>query len=338
MKLSLTAFLLTLFFIFSITDGVSAGMKEHTVNLPKIIGVWARSDSSQIITSKNIFKYMNGAGELYLGYRFNHMEVYEYTAENQPNILVELYVMETSDDAFGLLSLDWGGEPVTLRNSSETAAINTIAPSSRALYGRGLLRIWSNNLYARIMAYNETPASKKAVLSLGRTIAANCEGPPRPKLLNILSPTIDSDWTLRVDRIAYFRSCLVFNSLYYLSHQNILNLNLTAEAVTAPYENNTNTENQKRVQFLFVKYANAEQARQALNHFHEAYLPERKSDLSSSNPQTSWFFNIEDGWLGYQLFNECVAFVFECPNEESARIIINQLDVDLLRKEIDYGE
>ena len=121
----------------------------------------------------------------------------------------------------------------------------TVAPPARALYGGGLLRIWADTIYARVMAYRETPESKEAVLSLGRTIAANRKMPAEPELLNILPQAVDSDWKLRKDRIGYFRSHLVLNSLYYLSHQNILNLDHSTEAVTAPYENISDAENAK---------------------------------------------------------------------------------------------
>ena len=91
-------------------------MKINKLNLPETIGAWSRPESSKKIDPTNIFKYMNGAGELYLGYRFDHLEVFDYTSKNSGNILVELYFMDTSDDAFGLLSLDWGGEPVIFDN------------------------------------------------------------------------------------------------------------------------------------------------------------------------------------------------------------------------------
>jgi hypothetical protein len=56
---------------------------------------------------------MNGAGELYLGYRFRHLEVFDYLSTNKDHILLELYYMERPEDAFGLLSLDWGGKPIS---------------------------------------------------------------------------------------------------------------------------------------------------------------------------------------------------------------------------------
>jgi hypothetical protein len=88
-----------------------------------------------------------------------------------------------------------------------------------------------------VLAYRETPESREAVLALGQAIAANRPTSADPHLLQVLPQTISTGWKLRNDRIGYFRSYLVLNSLYYLSHQNILNLDHSTEAVTAPYEN-----------------------------------------------------------------------------------------------------
>ncbi len=326
LSLKMAVSVLAIIMLGSLSKGAIANMKESTVNLPKTVGVWTRPDSVQIVDSTNIFKYMNGAGELYLGYRFDHLEVFEYTAEDQADISVEVYVMDTSDDAFGLLSLDWGGDAMTFSESSASDANGPIAPSSRALYGGGLLRMWSDTIYARVMAYQETPASKDAVLALARAIAVALKNPAEPELLHVLPQTIGSDWTLRSDRIGYLRSYMVLNSLYYLSHQNILDLDLSTEAVTAPYEKTFDTEERTRVQLVCVNYANPEHARQALEHFHKAYLPEHTKDFAAGSMTASLnFFNIEDGWLGYKLDGAYLALVFECPDQESARMILNHV-------------
>ena len=316
-----------------ISEGATGSMKTCKLDLPKTIGPWSRPESPRIIDSSNIFKYMNGAGELYLGYRFNHLEVFDYTSENQDNILVELYFMETPDDAFGLLSLDWGGEPVDLNHSSKNKATHSVAPSNKALYGGGLLRILSDNLYARVMAFRETPSSKQAVLALGKAITANRKSPPEPELLKILPLQIGSTWKLRRDRLSFFRSYLALNSIYYLSHENILDLDLTAEAVTVPYERISSSGDRKRSQFLLMKYENHERARKALDHFHDAYLPEHKKEFTSdSDNNGSSFFKLEDGWLGYELIGKYVAVVFGCPDQKSARTIIenNKNGIDFL--------
>jgi len=306
-------------------DQAGGKMRESKPTLPKIAGLWTRPDSPQFVNAKNIFDYMDGAGELYLGYRFDHLESYEYKAQKQKSILVELYFMKTSDDAFGLLSLDWGGEPVDLGQALPSNAAPENSSWPRALYGEGLLRLWSDTIYARIMAYQETPESKEAVLSLGRSIVKDRRNPPRPDLLKNLPDSFRPDWMLRKDRTSYFRSHLVLNSVYYLSQENMLNLNLTSEAVTSSYERK-DSKGQKRIQLLLVKYPDHEHARNALAHFHRVYLPEHSIPQQSGS---SWeilnVFPTEDGWLGYKFQDNTIAFIFECPDQETARTIIDQI-------------
>ena len=304
-------------------------MKADKPNIPKTVGVWNRPDSPRLINSKNIFKYMNGAGELYLGYRFHHLEVFDYSSPDQGNILVELYFMESTDDAFGLLSLDWGGEPVSLGSAPAAVSNQYFTAPCRALYGGGLLRLWSDYIYARIMAERETPASKEAVLALGKAIADNAQHSPEPAIVKLLPLEIDAVWKLRRDRLSFFRSHLVLNSIYYLSHENILYLDLSAEAVSAPYEHISGSGDQKRSQFLLVQYENPERARQALNRFHDAYLPELKKEITADKQS---LFKLEDGWLAYKLLGKYIAIVFECPDPESAGVILQKIDSDLLKK------
>ena len=84
-------------------------MAANETHLPLKVDRWSRLEAPEIFDSKNIFDYMNGGAELYLGYRFQRLEVYEYALSDRDRIVVELYFMATSDDAYGLLSLDWGG-------------------------------------------------------------------------------------------------------------------------------------------------------------------------------------------------------------------------------------
>jgi len=321
-------FYLTIVMAFPAQEGANAEMSLY--HLPETVGVWNRSESFKTIDSTNIFKYMNGAGELYLGYRFDHIEVFEYTSENQEDILVELYFMETSDDAFGLLSLDWGGEPVSLDGLPADSSNRSLTSWARALYGAGLLRVWSDNLYIRIMAFRETPAARQAVLDLGKAIVANRKTPPEPELLKFLAPHVGSAWKLRRDRLSFFRSYLALNTIYYLSHENILEFDLSTEAVIAPYEHLSGAGDRTRSQFLLVKYENRVRARKALNHFHDTYLPEhKKGDTADSSEKSLNLFRIEDGWIGYKLINNYVAIVFECPDQESARVIIQKNEATL---------
>ena len=173
------------------------------------------------------------------------------------------------------------------------------------------MRLWSDHIYTRIMAERETPASKKAVLALGKAIAASVKSPPEPALVKLLPLEIDAVWKLRVDRLSFFRSHLVLNSIYYLSHENILDFDLSTEAVSAPYEHIP------------------ERARQALNHCHDAYLSELKKEITADSAS---LFKLEDGWLAYRLLGKYIAIVFECPDPESARAILQKNESNLLNK------
>lgn len=290
-------------------------MTEPKPILPKTVGLWTRPDSPKVVTAKNIFDYMNGAGELYLGYRFDHCDVYEYKAESQKEILVELYFMKTSDDAFGLLSLDWGGD-----------AVEDEFDWPRALYGEGLLRLWSENIYARVMATQETAESKEAVLSIGRAIVKGRKNLPGPKLMKRLKNTLSPDWDLRRDRASFFRTHLVLNSLFYLSHQNILDLDLTCEAVTAEYERKEPSGGQTRISFFWVNYPDPKRAQTALTRFHQAYLSEHAlSTKSGPDEKIQNAYAVEDGWMAYVFQDKSIVFVFECPDQETARAILDQI-------------
>ncbi len=301
-------------------------MSQSKPILPKTVRIWTRPDLPQIVTAKNIFEYMDGAGELYLAYCFDLLEVYDYRAQNQPEILVELYFMKTSDDAFGLLSLDWGGEPVNLNPASREKNGSDDSKWPQALYGEGLLRLWSDNIYARVMANQETPESRKAVLALGRSITKDRKNFSPPEMMGKLPDSLGPNWAPRRDRASYFRSHLVLNSLYYLGHENILELDLTSEAVTAPYEKKDSSEDLQRIQFLLLKYAVPERAKNALAHFHRVYLPEHSfSKQSDYSQEVVNIFQIEDGWLGYRLKENTLMFVFECPDQDTARAILGQI-------------
>ncbi len=309
-------------------------LEANEIELPKSIGNLTRPNSPQLIKSYNIFDYMNGGGELYLAYRFHHLEVFEYTGKSKENILVELYFMETSDDAFGLLSLDWTGEPIFFSDATNNNSTNSISPSISALYGVGLLRLRADNIYARILANYDTSELSQAVLNIGRAITERRQKSPEPELLKDLPLRIDSVWKLRKDRISFFRSHLVLNSIYYLSHENILNLDLSTEAVIASYELNATSNASERCQLLLVKYENPEKAWNALNHFQELYLSEKNhKTIADSASKSQQIYKVEDGWMGYKLWSNYLAIVFECPNRDSVGMIIHKIESNLLNKE-----
>jgi hypothetical protein len=299
-----------------------ADMKTQNIKLPDKVDTWTLSGPMRPINAGNIFEYMNGAGELYLGYGFDRLEVLEYGNGQENTILVELYFMSTPDDAFGLLSLDWSGEPILMGSTLQKTAF-----PPRALYGGGLLRVWTGSVFARVMTFRETESAKAAILALGHHII-NDRGPtPMPALMNSFSEAAPQGWKLRRDRMGYFRSHLVLNSLYYLSHQNIFGLDPTAEAVTAPFERQSGHGSKERIQALLINYATHQKALIGLERFQATYLHDfQKEKPFLDHHGQIHYFQIEDGWLAFALNGTCLALVFECPNRAIAEQVLSGIN------------
>jgi hypothetical protein len=291
----------------------NAKVSPMNVTLPQSLGSWTLSGPAKRVEPQAIFDYMDGAGELYLGYRFSHLDVYEYKGPGQSDILVELYWMDSADDAYGLLSGDWGGSAVDLASAPGRGAPSPV----RALYGAGLLRIWSGNLYARVLTYEETDAAKQNVLAVGKAIVAGRPEAMAPHLIQALPQAVGSQFALRPDRTVYLRSHLVLNSAYFLSSENLLDLGLDCELAAASYSGNAGTGSPRQVRVLLVRYAGEAAARKALAHFQKVYLSGKSSPAGDRG-----VVSIEDGWTGFILSGRGLGLVFEAPGETSARLFL----------------
>ena len=68
----------------------------EVVTLPASVESFVREGEARRIDATKIFDYMDGAGELYLAYRFDHLEVSVYRAVQEEEILVEVYFIGRS--------------------------------------------------------------------------------------------------------------------------------------------------------------------------------------------------------------------------------------------------
>ncbi len=292
---------------------IAAPVSQAAVQLPARAGLWARPAQARTITADSIFAYMDGAGELYIGYRFDRLEVYEYTAADEYDILVEIYYMAAPEDAFGLLSLDWGGEVVDLGDTLILEAGRYRAPA-RALYGSGLLRLWCGAVYARIMAYNETQSSRSAVLYLAAVIARQLQPAAAPALLNKIPEYPLDGCRIPREYLSFLRSYLVLNSLYYLSEENILNLNLDCAAVMAKCQLDGQSP---QPWILLLQYPDALQADAARQRFSDVFLPEMQDG--------EHVYPTEEGWCGYRIEESMLSIVFAAPDKLWAEKLLNSI-------------
>ncbi|MGB9763995.1 MAG: DUF6599 family protein [Candidatus Saccharicenans sp.] len=317
------AIFLVIFISLIIFSACSKGekpmLKADSLKLPETIDGWTLSGPPQKITRETIFDYIDGGGELYLAYKFNQLMVWKYQSEkdSENEIVVEVYEMQNPQETFGLLSLDWTGEPVALKPEPETPPESPVSPTFTALYGDGLLRARVDNLYLRILASRETPIIKETILNLGKIIAAEGSHSTLPDILAVLKSKVGSSWQIKKERTSYFHSYLILNSLYYLSHENILHLGPDCEAIYTEWENKK-TGNKKSVRMIIIKYPSHQAASQALDEFKPAYVPEKAAaEVKPSSPEVEKALPLEDGWAGWKLDGNFLTLVFEAPDESA---------------------
>jgi hypothetical protein len=248
-----------------------------------------------LYTREAIYKYMDGAGELYREYDYRELFVRRLLKAGEPPIIVELFDMGSDVNAFGVFSHSRDGPEAGIGQDSD--------------YRAGLLCFWKGRFFTCIRAENETPDAKKAVLELGAGIAAAIKETGQcPRLLNAL-PTEG----LIAENVRYFHKHTCLNYHYFVSDDNILNLGPETEAVLAPYR-----QPGGRYYLLLVKYPTHEAAKVALDSFQQRYLsPAEKHYIPGGR---EWgLARTENGkWAGAKRAWAFIAVVFDAASEELA--------------------
>ncbi len=310
----------------------SAGPQEESATLPERAGPWVRSTACRRITEDTIFDYMDGAGELYLAYRFSHLDVCDYEAPEASlgTIQVELYWMTHADDAFGLLSTDWGGEPVDLRGGpgpagpaiaggagAAASGRGPSVPPHDALYGGGLLRFWSGSLYGRIMATRESPDSRAQVLAIATSIVSKRpanEGPPA--ILSRVPPGLGREYTLRPDRTCFFRSHYILNSVYYLAPDDVLGFGPAVDAAMSEFR--SVRAGVRPLRLVQILYPSPDAAAAALRTFLGAVqLPTAAAGAGAGAQAAA--AKSDGGWTGWAAGGRALAIVLDAAAEADAK-------------------
>ncbi len=260
---------------------------DITVLLPDTIEDWKVSAKDQMYSRENLYKYIDGGAELYISYGFKKVINRTYSKPGQPDIVVDLFDMGTSQNAFGVFS-----------HSRETID-NTFGQGSQ--YTQGQLLFWKNHFFVSILASPETVESKKAVFNIARKIEAAIKGKgPLPEILTFLPQQ-----SLVRGSIRYFHHYIWLNSYLFVADRNILHINDKTDVLLAKYG-----EQKKRYILLLVKYKKNKDAETAYNDFIKYYLP----GLSGES-----VVQIKDGtWTACQLAEKLLIIVFNAPIKDKA--------------------
>ncbi len=292
--------MLLVFAFFGIVKGEEKPQMNNEVSLPSEIAGWKWDRKEMKYDSKSVFQYMDGAAELYLAYGFQILRVRRFEKPNQPPITLEFYDMASSQNAYGVFSFERQDEPVAIGQGSE--------------FGGGLLRFWKGNYFVSIYADGEGPDVQPAVLKIGEAVSLQIQVTgSEPKLMEFFP---GKDFGLIDKSVRYLKSHVLLNQRFFLSHQNILDLNPKTEAGLAQY-----VQEKQKVTFLLIRYPGLEEAQKAYEKFTRSYMPDAagKDRLKT-----------EDGkWTLARQRNEFILIVFGSTTEARAEALIKAAETKL---------
>jgi len=264
---------------------------EPALAVPDALEGWQVSAKDHTYNRDTLYEYIDGGAELYLSYGFAHVINRTYSKPGQPDMVVDLFDMGTSQNAYGVFS------------HSREAIDNTFGQGSQ--YAEGLLLFWKDRYYISILTFPETDESKRAIFDLaGKIESAIAKEGPLPEILKLLPAQL-----LIEESIRYFHHHAWLNSHYFVADKNILHINDTTDALLAKYG-----ANKKWYLLLLLQYKNAKDAKYARSDFVKYYLPE----LSGRRA-----VQIEDGtWTACQLTRNTLIIVFNASQEDNALQLI----------------
>jgi len=296
--------LIVLVWISIIPQSAVGGEKENVnskITLPSEVAGWTWDGKDAKYNSRTLFDYIDGAAELYLAYGFQNLVVRRFEKPGQPPIMTELYEMASSEDAYGVFSFERQDEPVGIGQGSEL--------------GGGLLRFWKGKYFVSVYAEGEGKEVEAAILNSGRAVANSIPATgPEPKIIQFLP---GQKFGLVDKSIRYLKSHVLLNQRFFLSHENILSLSRETEAALATY-----LSNRQKVQLLLIRYPNSSKAREALQSFTKAYMP----DAAGKDRVKT-----EDGrWTFARQANDYILIIFGASKEGDAEELLKPTEEKIL--------
>ncbi len=279
-------YIITLFFIIGKENMIASNINLEEF-LPESVDSWQSEGEGRYYDRQTLYEYINGGAELYLSYGFFCSINKIYQQSGQPDIIVDIFDMGSSENAFGVFS-----------HSRET---NDKQFGQGSQYTSGLLLYWKDRFYISILASPETAESKRAVFQLASQIekAIPHKG-SIPEIVGQLPPE-----GLIQESIKYFKHHIWLNSYYFISDENILHITEKTEAVMAKYQKNDN-----KIILLLVRYPDQEKSVLAYDNFLRNFVPEMKEGLT---------YQIEDGsWVACKLDSSLIKVVFNASEEQNA--------------------
>jgi hypothetical protein len=301
--MKIRTFLVLMVLVFTaveIVRGEENGKMDQVIYLPAEIEGWKWDGKETRYNSRTLFDYIDGAAELYLAYGFQNLTARRFERLNRPPLILELYEMASSEDAYGVFSFERQDEAVGIGQGSE--------------FGGGLLRFWKGKYFVSLYADGEGEGVESALLKMGNASADSILATgPEPELCSL----IPGKGLGLVDKgVRYLRSHVLLNQRFFIAHQNILSLSRNTEAVLAPY-----LQNKQKTHLLLIRYSSLKEAGDAYQGFMKTYLPDAGGKDRSKTEDQKWTFARQR--------NEFILIVFGAPTPADAETLLKATEEKL---------
>ena len=267
----------TILFMTILINGLHA--QNPGDQLPEQVGQYRTSELLDF-NDETLFEYINGGAEMYLSYGLKGMKGRVYSAENLPDVTIEIYEMTEAKNAFGVFTQTRDKEEYTYGQGSQTH--------------RDAVLFWKDRYFVIVNTMKVTPESEKAVHSLAAQIGKSIVDNGRiPEIVGYLPAE-----GLATAGYLYFHHYIWLNAYYFIADFNILNINEHTDAVLAKYGTPEN-----RLYLLLVEYPDKETTQKAYTQFKQKFVPEDTDNKAILLEDNKWFMTwMKDNKVG-AIFN-----------------------------------
>lgn len=238
---------------------------SENIDLLSIVDVnvpgWTLERSRFIIDQQEMKRYLGRGEELYFAYGFERLLIREYKNKKSFPLKVEAYLLNSSENAYGIYSFDQIGKKLPIGQG--------------AVYSLGILRFWKDRLFIKIIATEEYQELEKDTITYAKIIDSKIKNTgQKPKIVSYVP-----EGNLILDSIHFFHKNISFNNIYYLPETVHLNLDENTNCVAAQYS--LGGGNFPRL--IIIEYPDEISSSFAYESFKKSYFSDQKSMGESEN-------------------------------------------------------
>ncbi len=240
--------------------------------LPDRVDGWTGGEIDTYDT-ESIYSYINGHAEVYLAYGMEACLARRYEGpEGEPAIVVDVFEMGSSDDAYGVFTHDREGEAADVGEG--------------AVVRHGWLSFWKGRFFVSVYPEVETDAAGDAVLAIGRAAAAAV--PAAGTLPEIVERLPEEG--LEARSVRFLRHHMVLNTHRFVSRDNVFGLGPRTGAALGRYERRDGAAD-----LLVVDYPDAASAEEAMGVFAPAFVQGSADGRPVEVEDGTWWAARRDG-------------------------------------------